>query len=169
MIEVKRGLDLPIVGAPEQRIDDARPVRHVAVLGTDYVGMKPTMEVREGDRVKLGQLLFVDKKTPGVRFTAPAAGEVVEINRGERRRLLSVVIRVDDDEEAVELTAHGADELERLERQVVVDQLVESGLWTALRMRPYSRTPALDAMPASIFVTAIDTHPLSADPALIIN
>ncbi len=169
MIEVKRGLDLPIAGAPEQRIDDARPVSHVAVLGTDYVGMKPTMEVREGDRVKLGQLLFTDKKIPGIRFTAPGAGEVVAINRGEKRRLLSVVIKVDAQEEAVELTAHGADTLERLERQVVVDQLVESGLWTALRTRPYSRTPALDAVPADIFVTAIDTHPLSADPALVID
>ncbi|KXS38730.1 MAG: Na+-transporting NADH:ubiquinone oxidoreductase subunit A [Halomonadaceae bacterium T82-2] len=169
MIEVKRGLDLPIAGAPEQRIEDARPVRHVAVLGTDYVGMKPTMEVREGDRVKLGQRLFTDKKIPGVTFTSPAAGEVVEINRGERRRLLSVVIKVDDAEEQVAFTAHGADALERLERQSVVDQLVESGLWTALRTRPFSRTPAPDAEPASIFVTAIDTHPLAADPALVIN
>ncbi|WP_129140114.1 Na(+)-translocating NADH-quinone reductase subunit A [Modicisalibacter coralii] len=169
MIEVKRGLDLPIAGAPEQRIEDARPVRHVAVLGTDYVGMKPTMEVREGDRVKLGQLLFTDKKIPGVRFTAPAAGEVVEINRGEKRRLLSVVIKVDDSEESADFTAHGAEALERLERQTVVDQLVESGLWTALRTRPFSRTPALDAEPASIFVTAIDTHPLAADPAPIVN
>ncbi|WP_136067074.1 Na(+)-translocating NADH-quinone reductase subunit A [Modicisalibacter radicis] len=169
MIEVKRGLDLPIAGTPEQRIEDARPVRHVAVLGSDYVGMKPTMEVREGDRVKLGQLLFTDKKIPGVRFTAPAAGEVVAINRGEKRRLLSVVIKVDDQDEQVAFTAHGASALDTLERQTVVDQLVESGLWTALRTRPYSRTPALDAQPTNIFVTAIDTHPLAADPTLVIN
>ncbi|MGB8713132.1 MAG: Na(+)-translocating NADH-quinone reductase subunit A [Onishia taeanensis] len=170
MIEVKRGLDLPIAGAPEQRIEDARPVRHVAILGTDYVGMKPTMEVREGDSVKLGQLLFTDKKIDGVRFTAPAAGEVVAINRGEKRKLLSVVIKVDEKtEEAVEFTAHGAGKLASLDRQVVVDQLVESGLWTALRTRPFSRTPALDAVPESIFVTAVDTHPLSPDPAIIIN
>ncbi|MFG6158249.1 Na(+)-translocating NADH-quinone reductase subunit A [Halomonas sp. 1390] len=169
MIEVKKGLDLPIAGTPEERIEDARPVRHVAVLGTDYVGMKPTMEVREGDRVKLGQLLFTDKKIDGVRFTAPAAGEVVAINRGEKRKLLSVVIKVDETEEAVEFTAHGRDKLESLERQSVVDQLVESGLWTALRTRPFSRTPAVDGTPTDIFVTAIDTHPLSADPAVIIN
>ncbi|PAU74624.1 Na(+)-translocating NADH-quinone reductase subunit A [Halomonas salipaludis] len=170
MIEVKKGLDLPITGVPEQRIEDARTVRHVAVLGTDYVGMKPTMEVREGDSVKLGQLLFTDKKIDGVRFTAPAAGEVVAINRGEKRRLLSVVIKVaEGEEERVEFTAHGADKLDGLERQVVVDQLVESGLWTALRTRPYSRTPALDATPENIFVTAVDTHPLAGDPTLVIN
>lgn len=169
MIEVKRGLDLPIAGAPEQRIHDAKPVRHVAILGPDYVGMKPTMEVREGDRVKLGQLLFTDKKIPGVRFTSPGSGEVVAINRGEKRVLLSVVIKLDDQEEAVEFTAHGADAIERLDRQVVVDQLVDSGLWTALRTRPFSRTPELDAVPADIFVTAIDTHPLAADPAVVIT
>ncbi len=169
MIEVKKGLDLPIMGTPEPRIDDARPVSHVAILGTDYVGMKPTMEVREGDKVKLGQLLFTDKKNEGVRFTAPAAGEVVAINRGEKRKLLSVVIKVDETEEAVSFTAHGRDKLESLERQAVVDQLVESGMWTALRTRPYSRSPALDSVPADIFVTAIDTHPLCPDPAGIIN
>ncbi|MBB3182951.1 Na+-transporting NADH:ubiquinone oxidoreductase subunit A [Halomonas fontilapidosi] len=169
MIEVKKGLDLPIAGTPEAQIENARPVRHVAVLGTDYVGMKPTMEVSEGDRVKLGQLLFTDKKIDGVRFTAPAAGEVVAIHRGEKRKLLSVVIKVDESEEAVEFTAHGRDKLESLERQVVVDQLVESGLWTALRTRPYSRTPAIDSTPTDIFVTAIDTHPLAPDPAGIIN
>ncbi|MDR5899646.1 Na(+)-translocating NADH-quinone reductase subunit A [Halomonas vilamensis] len=169
MIEVKKGLDLPITGAPEQRIEDAQPVRHVAVLGTDYVGMKPTMEVQEGDKVKLGQLLFTDKKIAGVRFTAPAAGEVVAINRGEKRRLLSVVIKVDESEEAVSFTAHDRSAIEGLERQTVVDQLVESGLWTALRTRPFSRTPAIDSTPVDIFVTAVDTHPLSPNPALIIN
>ncbi|MFC7367178.1 MULTISPECIES: Na(+)-translocating NADH-quinone reductase subunit A [Vreelandella] len=169
MIEVKKGLDLPITGAPEQRIEDARPVRHVAILGTDYVGMKPTMEVQEGDKVKLGQLLFTDKKIDGVRFTAPASGEVVAINRGEKRRLLSVVIKVDEHEEAMTFASHDRGALGQLERQTVVDQLVESGLWTALRTRPFSRTPAIDGVPADIFVTAVDTHPLSADPAVVIN
>ncbi|WP_218313449.1 Na(+)-translocating NADH-quinone reductase subunit A [Halomonas sp. 18071143] len=169
MIEVKKGLDLPITGAPEQRVEDAQLVRHVAILGTDYVGMKPTMEVQAGDKVKLGQLLFTDKKVDGVRFTAPAAGEVVAINRGEKRRLLSVVIKVDENEEAMTFASHDRGTLGQLDRQTVVDQLVESGLWTALRTRPFSRTPAIDSVPADIFVTAVDTHPLSADPALIIN
>lgn len=169
MIEVKKGLDLPITGAPELRIDDAQPVRHVAILGTDYVGMKPTMEVQEGDKVKLGQLLFTDKKTEGVRFTAPASGEIVAINRGEKRRLLSVVIKVDEQEEAMTFASHDRGALATLDRQLVVDQLVETGLWTALRTRPFSRTPAPDSKPADIFVTAVDTHPLSADPGVIIN
>ncbi|MDH2200145.1 Na(+)-translocating NADH-quinone reductase subunit A [Ectopseudomonas oleovorans] len=168
MIKLKHGLDLPITGAPAQRIEAARPVRSVAVIGFDYHGMKPTMEVQVGDRVKLGQLLFTDKKTPGVRYTAPAAGVISAIHRGEKRVLQSVVIDIDGDEQ--ETFAHYAvDQLEALSSEQVRENLQQSGLWTALRTRPFSKVPALDAVPRSIFVTAIDTHPLAADPAVIIG
>lgn len=168
MIKIKRGLDLPITGSPEQTIEDARPARSVAVVGFDYHGMKPTMEVQEGDRVKLGQILFSDKKTPGVIFTAPAAGVVSAVNRGDKRVLQSVVIDVDGDE-AVSFDAHDAATLASLEPQKVREQLIQSGLWTALRTRPFSKTPAVDAVPHSIFVTAIDTNPLAADPAVVLK
>lgn len=168
MIKIKRGLDLPIAGAPQQSITDGKAVRSVAVLGPDYVGMKPTMAVQEGDEVKLGQILFTDKKTAGVQYTAPAAGKVVAINRGHRRALQSVVIEVADQEQAVEFTAYSEAQLDSLTREQVQQQLVESGQWTALRTRPFSRVPALDANPSSVFVTAMDTHPLAADPAIII-
>ncbi|SFB83030.1 Na+-transporting NADH:ubiquinone oxidoreductase subunit A [Marinospirillum celere] len=169
MIKIKQGLDLPIAGAPELTITDGQPVRSVAVLGPDYVGMKPTMAVSVGDKVKLGQILFTDKKTEGVQYTAPAAGKVTAINRGYRRALQSVVIEVDDQEEAVEFTAYNDSQLDDLTREQVQQQLVESGQWTALRTRPFSRVPALDATPNSVFVTAMDTHPLAADPSVIIT
>ncbi|PKM05374.1 MAG: NADH:ubiquinone reductase (Na(+)-transporting) subunit A [Gammaproteobacteria bacterium HGW-Gammaproteobacteria-6] len=168
MIKIKRGLDLPITGSPEQRIEDARAVRSVAVVGFDYHGMKPTMEVQEGDRVKLGQILFSDKKTPGVLYTAPAAGVVSAINRGEKRVLQSVVIDIDGDD-AVEFKAHAATELASLEPAQVREQLIQSGLWTALRTRPFSKVPAVDSQPSSIFVTAIDSHPLAADPVVVLK
>lgn len=168
MIKLKHGLDLPITGAPTQRIEAARPVRSVAVIGFDYHGMKPTMEVQVGDRVKLGQLLFTDKKTPGVRYTAPAAGVISAIHRGEKRVLQSVVIDIDGDEQET-FAQYAADQLEALSDQQVRENLQQSGLWTALRTRPFSKVPALDAVPSSIFVTAIDTHPLAADPAVIIG
>ncbi len=167
MIKIKRGLDLPITGSPEQRIDDARQVRSVAVIGFDYHGMKPTMEVQEGDRVKLGQILFSDKKTPGVVYTAPAAGVVSAINRGDKRVLQSVVIDVEGDD-AVAFESHDASRLEQLSDETVRQQLVQSGLWTALRTRPFSKVPAVDAKPSSIFVTAIDTNPLAADPVVVL-
>ncbi|MFN3768355.1 MAG: Na(+)-translocating NADH-quinone reductase subunit A [Ectopseudomonas guguanensis] len=168
MIKLKHGLDLPITGAPAQRIEAARPVRSVAVIGFDYHGMKPTMEVQVGDRVKLGQLLFTDKKTPGVRYTAPAAGVISAIHRGEKRILQSVVIDIEGDEQET-FVQYAADQLEALSDQQVRENLQQSGLWTALRTRPFSKVPALDAVPSSIFVTAIDTHPLAADPAVIIG
>ncbi len=168
MINIKRGLDLPITGSPEQRIEDARPVRSVAVVGFDYHGMKPTMEVQAGDRVQAGQILFSDKKTPGVIYTAPASGVVSAVNRGEKRVLQSVVIDVEGDD-AVDFGSHSADSLEGLDPQAVRDKLIQSGLWTALRTRPYSKVPAVDAVPSSIFVTAIDTHPLAADPAVVLQ
>ena len=168
MIKIKRGLDLPLAGAPEQRIEPARAVRSVAVLGCDYHGMKPTMAVQVGDRVKLGQVLFSDKKNPGVHFTAPGAGVVSAIHRGEQRVLQSVVIDLEGDD-AVEFARYDAAQLPALDPQAVRDNLQQSGLWTALRTRPFSKVPAVDAMPSSIFVTAIDTHPLAADPAVVIG
>jgi Na+-transporting NADH:ubiquinone oxidoreductase subunit A len=94
MIKIKKGLNLPVSGAPEQSIDPLRVTRSVAVLGDDYPGMRPTMLVRVGDTVKRGQPLFEDKKNVGVRFTAPQAGTVASINRGLKRVLRSVVIDV---------------------------------------------------------------------------
>ncbi len=167
MIKVKQGLDLPITGVPEQSIADGRAIRSVAVIGFDYVGMKPTMAIAAGDRVKKGQELFTDKKTPGVRYTAPASGVVSAINRGEKRILQSVVIDVEGEDEEV-FTKYAADKLSSLTADQVEQQLNQSGLWTALRTRPYSKVPALASRPNSIFVTAMDTNPLAANPEVVI-
>lgn len=165
MVKIKRGLDIPIQGAPQQVIEDAPAARSVALVGFDYVGMKPTMAVREGDRVKLGQELFSDKKTEGVSYTAPASGTVAAINRGARRVLQSVVIEVDgDDAEMFESCA--SDTLP--DPEVIREYLLKSGQWTALRTRPFSKVPSPDSKAAAIFVTAIDTNPLAADPAVVI-
>lgn len=171
MIKIKKGLHLPIAGQPSQEYPDAsatRTVRNVAVLGNDYPGMKPTMHVAEGDTVAKGQVLFADKKTEGVVFTAPVAGKVAAIHRGAKRALLSVVIEVADGEEK-NFGSHAADALTGLSREAVTEQLVQSGAWVALRTRPFARIPEPGSMPNSIFVTAMDTNPLGADPLTIIN
>ena len=168
MIKINEGLDLPITGAPEQTIYDVPAVRSVAVIGSDYVGMKPTMAVKVGDRVKLGQVIFTDKKTEGVKYTAPGAGVVKEINRGERRVLQSVVIELDDNEDAVEFNKYEASQLDSLTTEQVKENLIESGMWTALRTRPFSRVPQPDTTAHSVFVTAMDTNPLAGDPAVVI-
>jgi Na+-transporting NADH:ubiquinone oxidoreductase subunit A len=167
MTRIKRGLDLPITGTPRQHIEPGQPVKRVAIIGFDYHGMRPSMAVQTGDRVKLGQVLFSDKKTPGVLFTSPAAGVVSAINRGAKRVFQSVVIDVEG-EDAVSFARYTDGELEQLPEDKVRENLRQSGLWTALRTRPFSKTPEVDAAPASIFVTAMDTNPLAADPALVI-
>ena len=167
MIKIKRGLDLPITGAPEQTIHDGATVRTVAILGRDYVGMKPTMAVQVGDSVKKGQLLFTDKKTEGVRYTSPVAGTIATINRGEKRALQSVVIDVEGTD-AETFAQYAEADLAALKREQVVENLVASGLWTALRTRPFSKVPAPTTQTEAIFVAAMDTNPLAVDPALVI-
>ncbi|MEQ1438072.1 Na(+)-translocating NADH-quinone reductase subunit A [Fontimonas sp. SYSU GA230001] len=166
--KLKKGLDLPIQGVPDQSVHDAPAVTTVGVVGADYIDLKPTMYVEVGDRVKLGQPLFEDKRRPGVLHTAPAAGEVIAINRGARRVLQSVVIRLDGQDE-VRFKSWTEAELPALPVEDVREQLRVSGLWTALRTRPYSRVPRLDSAPAAIFVPCIDTRPLAADPAVLIK
>ena len=165
MININRGLDLPISGTPEQVIQEGPKTRAVAVIGYDYVGMKPTMAVQAGDRVKTGQLIFTDKKTEGVKFTAPATGIVSAINRGDRRVFQSLVIDVEEDEfEPFPQLVPSV-----VSREDAVANLVNTGLWTALRTRPFSRVPSPSSEASAIFVTAIDTNPLAADPAVIIS
>ncbi len=168
MITIKRGLDLPIQGAPEQVIHDGNAITKVATLGEDYVGMRPTMKVKVGDSVKKGQVLFVDKKNEGVQYTAPASGVVEEINRGAKRVLQSVVIAIKGDE-SVAFEKFSATELASLSQDKIKANLIESGAWTAFRTRPFNKVPAIDATPAAIFVTAMDTNPLAADAAVIIK
>jgi Na+-transporting NADH:ubiquinone oxidoreductase subunit A len=167
MIKVKLGMDLPIEGVPEQVIHDAAAADSVALLGPDYVGLRPTMLVAVGERVKLGQTLFLDKKNPGVCFTSPAAGTVAAIERGSKRALRSVIVKVDGDESET-FSVYTAEQLESLDRDTVEETLLNSGLWTALRTRPYSKIPAPGSVPHSIFVAAMDSNPLAADPVVII-
>lgn len=166
--KIKKGLDLPITGQPEQVISDANPVTNVALVGKDYIDMKPTMLVQEGDRVKLGQTLFTDKKNPGVSFTSPGCGVVRGINRGAKRALRTVVIELDGDEQ-VEFAKYAAEKLVDLEADEVVKNLVDSGLWTAFRTRPFSKIPSPTTKPVAIHVSMIDTNPLAANPERVIS
>lgn len=168
MIKIKKGLGLPIAGLPEQQIHDGPAIPLVALLGEEYVGMRPSMLVQEGDKVLKGQPLFEDKRNPGVFFTAPASGTVAAINRGERRVLQSLVIEVQGDEQVV-FERFAPESLAKLERETVQAQLLASGLWTAFRTRPFSKTPQPASVPAAIFVTAVDTNPLAVDPQPIIR
>lgn len=174
VITVKKGMDLPLAGAPVQHIQPAQRVGSVALLGRDYIGLRPSMEIAEGDRVIAGRPLFTDKHDPAVKYTSPGTGTIESINRGARRALQSVVIRLDDEQTQVSVETFGmsapaAGELAKLDADTVCEALCTSGLWTAFRTRPYSKVPRSDTRPASIFVTAMDSNPLAADPQVIIG
>ena len=172
MITIKKGLDVPVKGAPQQVIHDGPSITTVATLGEEFVGMRPTMFVKVGDSVKKGQVIFEDKKNPGVKFTAQAAGVVKEINRGEKRVLQSVVLEIKkeiDGDDQITFASYPASELGSISREIVVNNLVESGLWTALRTRPFSKVPAIDSTATAIFVSAMDTNPLAANPEVVIG
>lgn len=161
--KIKKGLDLPINGKPMQEVSDGPPVKTAALIGPDYIGMKPGFEVSVGDKVKLGQLLFRDKKIPAVKYTAPGAGKVTSVHRGEKRAFLSIVIELDAKGEAVRFPSFGENELDSIGREVAIEQLVNSGVWTALRARPFGRVADPESLPHSIFVTAMDSNPLAPD------
>ncbi len=166
-IRIVKGLDIPIGGVPEQVISDFGEPASVALLGSDYVGLRPHMLVSEGDPVKLGQPLFSDRRHPDILFTAPASGVISAINRGTRRSLLSVVVTLEGDEEFT-FPSWPATRLDHLIAEEVTAALLESGLWTAIRERPFNRLADPRGTPNSIFVTAMDSNPLAANPERII-
>ncbi len=169
VIKIKKGLDLPVAGEPEQKIyEDGGEVKSVALIGQDYPGLRPALQVQVGDRVKLGQPLWVEKKHPEIKYTSPGCGTVTAIHRGARRVLQSVVVELDG-EDAETFASYPAGKLADLTLEQVKENLLESGLWTRFRTRPYSKVPPSDAEPRAIFVNAMDTNPLAADPVLVIS
>lgn len=178
--KIQKGLDLPILGTPIQIVRETIHATRVAIMADDFPGMKAAMRVKEGDTVKRGHVLFEDRKTSGVLHTAPGAGRVIGINRGARRALQSVVIdlsaseragQVADDEVVAfeSFAAVNGKSVESLTADEIRALLVESGQWTAIRTRPYSKVPAPDAEPAAIFVTAVDTNPLAPVPEVVLE
>lgn len=153
---LRKGLDLPVLGAPGPEVQATPDIRSVALLGADYIGLKPRLVVKEGDLVGPGSPIFSHKDTPDVMVTSPVAGRVKAINRGARRVLISVVIELGEGAPAPEFTGD------------LVEKLAASGLWTSFRTRPYSKVPETSARPAAIYVSAMDTEPLAADPQQII-
>ena len=168
IISIRKGLNLPITGEPDQEKIKELKTKKVALLGADYIGMKPTMAVAKGDTVKKGQLLFTDKKMNEVKFTSPASGKVVAINRGERRVFESVVIEVSGEDEET-FTSYAPSDLDNISEEKVKPQLIDSGLWTSLRARPYSKVANPADRPKSIFINVSDSNPLAVDPSLFVR
>ena len=168
IFNLKKGLNIPVLGIPEQIIQGEKKPKSVAVLGPDYIGLKPKMLVSVGDKVKRGSPLFCHKDHPEISYVSPCKGKVKVINRGDKRVLLSVVIDVENiSDKGINITKTHSNE--KSQEQFVKKCLFDSGLWTSFLTRPYSKVPSSDSLPSSIFITAMDTEPLCPDAELIIN
>ena len=164
--KLRKGLDLPVAGSPTQAINDGPDISAVALIGEDYIGLKPRITVSEGDEVRRGDTLLFHKDSPDVKMTSPVTGRVKEISRGARRVLQSVVVEVTDAADTgIDFSSVGGED----SAEKIAERICAAGLWTSFRTRPYSKVPAPDTQPASIFVTAIDTEPHAPDPKLVIK
>lgn len=170
-IHIKRGLDLRLSGAPDlSKAPEYKSAKRYAVTGADYVGMKPTILVEEGEEVLAGRPLFEDKKNPGVKFVSPVAGKVAAVVRGEKRAFRSIAIEAASDPTLSDsFTKYDEKELVELCPSKVREQLIRSGLWVALRTRPFSRVPAIDSTPVALFVNVADSNPHAPDPKPIVE
>ncbi len=157
MIKISKGLDIPISGMPSSEVENFA-VRSVGVLASDYPGLKPTMMVNIGDKVGAGDKLFENKKNPGSFITSPGSGIISEINRGDKRKFLSISIDLDDSISPIQFDT--TDPIKCLE---------ESGCFAFFKTRPFNRVPIIGSKPTAIFVNACDTNPLAVCPSSIIQ
>jgi len=160
VIKIKRGLDIPLKGKAEKILVQADPSEMYAVKPIDFAGLTPKLTVKVDHKVKAGSPLFFDKYHPEVLFTSPVSGKVVSITRGERRRILEVVVKADP-QIAYESFRKG--DPESMEREEVIENLQKSGLWPFIRQRPYHIIANGSDIPKAIFISGFDTAPLAPD------
>ena len=165
-IKLKQGLDIPVEGVPSAQILKSIVSETVAVKPTDFKGLIPKLTVKEGDAVKAGSPLFVDKKRPEVKFTSPVSGTVTEIVRGEKRKLLEVRVKADPKTEYAEFNLPKP---EAITAEQATSALLESGLWPCIKQRPYGIVPNPEVRPKAVYISGFDTAPLAADYDFILK
>lgn len=158
--KLKRGFDIRLKGAAEAVLEDAPAPKSVALKPTDFPGLTPKLSVKADAQVKAGDALFFDKYNPEILFTSPVSGTVKSINRGERRKILEIVVEPDGKNEYCEFTKADPS---KLSREEVRDQLLKSGLWPFIIQRPYGVLAKPTDVPKHIFISAFDSAPLAPD------
>ena len=160
IIKLCKGLDIRLQGEAAKTIVNAPLASEYAVSPLDFEGVTPKMLVKVGDAVEAGSPLFFDKKRPEILFTSPVSGTVAAVNRGEKRKILSVVITADKE---VSYKQFASLDLVKASRNQIIDRLLESGLWTMFVQRPYGVIASPSDKPKAIFVSAFDSAPLATD------
>ncbi len=160
VIKIKRGLNIPIKGKAEKILVQADPSGMYAVKPIDFPGLTPKLTVKVDHEVKAGSPLFFDKYHPEVLFTSPVSGKVVSITRGERRRILEVVVKADTE---IKYESFKKGDPGSMEREEIIENLQQSGLWPYIRQRPYQIVANGADTPKAIFISGFDTAPLGPD------
>ena len=158
VIKLRKGLDINLKGKAAEEIANVKATGLYGLVPDDYVGVKPKVVVKEGDNVKAGGVLFVDKKHPEVKFVSPVAGKVTAVERGERRKVLSVQVTAATQQEYEDF---GKKDVASLKGADVLATLLEAGLFGFFRQRPYDVTPNPEVAPRGIFVSAFSSMPLA--------
>lgn len=167
--KIKRGYDVPMIGAAERVVEDAGRPEIVSFRPDELRMVKPKILVQDGEKVEAGQPLFHDRRRPEIRFPSPGGGEVVEVRYARRRRCEEIFIRLAEDESWVTHKAWAPDDARRLSRAQVVEGLLDSGLWCSVRQRPFSVIPDPESVPEAIFIAGSDSGPLPFDQALALD
>ena len=163
-IRLKKGFDINLAGKAAPKVASAEQPETFAIKPTDFHGIyMPKVVVKEGDSVKAGTVLFHDKKHENIVFTAPVSGEVVEVKRGEKRKLLEVRILADKTVEYVQFDKFSVSDIVNLKREKAIDQLLKSGVWVNIVQRPFGIVADPTEKPKSIFISAFDSSPLAPD------
>ena len=157
IIKLRKGLDIRLKGEAERRIEQLPMAKRYGISPADYEGITPKLLVQEGDTVKAGTPLLFAKENPQVLFTSPVSGRVLEIRRGEKRRILEVIVEYDGKQEYEKLPAA------KMERDAIKKLLLSAGFWPYIIQRPYGRIADPDAVPRAIFISSFDSSPLAPD------
>jgi len=166
LIKIKKGLNIPLKGEAEKVIIKSQLSHAYAIKPIDFFDITPFSIVDINTKVKAGSCLFVDKKNPSIKFTSPVSGTVIEINRGEKRRILEIIIEPDEEIEYENFVNENPDNLTREE---IINNLLNSGLWPTLRQRPFDIIANPNDIPKAIFISAYDTSPLAPDYDFILS
>lgn len=162
VIKLRRGFDIKVAGRPVKELVGDLGSATYAVKPIDFIGLMPIpkMLVEEGAQVLAGDKLFFDKQRPDVFFSSPVSGEVVEIKRGPKRSIVEVIVLADKE---IKFKDFGATDPNTLSREQVVERMLESGAWTALRQRPFDVVADAADDPKGIFISGFDSAPLAAN------
>ncbi|HKI89866.1 MAG TPA: hypothetical protein VKA38_12625, partial [Draconibacterium sp.] len=150
VIKLRKGLNIKLKGSAEKVLEKLPVPATVALKPTDFPGLTPKLSVKIDQEVKAGDALFYDKYHPEIIFTSPLGGKVISINRGERRKILEVVVETN---ESVGFAVFTKAEPSSLKEDEIKTQLLKSGLWPFLKRRPYGVIPSPDEKPDSIFIS----------------